>query len=319
MPHVESPSDPVPSQTELALRAQRGDWKVITERVTHKECRELPHQVPRRILFFGVGSSLHVAHLSAWALRRDRTRVRIPIVAVSSRAVGEDFIPQKGDWAIGISHRGRTEATSQAMDVCAREGAFCFQVSGRDAPRMPGAHFFLETVEQEVVEPHTRSVTGAICAITSLLLGNRALEEWEAIRSMGDPSLESCLEIFDRVPAPNVFVGEWEGEWIAREAALKFMEMARWPTRVYGTEEFFHGPRQAGMGEAALVEPAFVNRVWAVEHASDTRARELRAPRGFSFLGTTPLSFMPKLVELQWMALALALKRGINPDDLGKT
>lgn len=318
MPHAETSERSSTSQTELALRAQRGDWKAITERVTQKECRELPHQVPRRILFFGVGSSLHVAHLSAWALRRDRTRVRIPIVAVSSRAVGEDFIPQKGDWAIGISHRGRTEATSQALDICAREGAFCFQVSGGDAPRMPGAHFYLETVEQEVVEPHTRSVTGAICAITSLLLGNRALEEWEAIRSMGDPSLESCLEIFERVSAPNVFVGEWEGEWVAREAALKFMEMARWPTRVYGTEEFFHGPRQAGIGPASEVEPALVNRVWAVEHASDTRARELRAPRGFSFLGTTPLSFMPKLVELQWMALALALKRGINPDDLGK-
>jgi fructoselysine-6-P-deglycase FrlB-like protein len=107
-----------------------------------------------------------------------------------------------------------------------------------------------------------------------------------------------------------VLLGEWEGEWIAREGALKLMEMAKLPVRAFGSEEFFHGPKFS-------VKPK--DTIWHCETHRDPRSLDLSdAVQGevvrISVSTSTPISWVPALVELQWLALAVALNLGVDPD-----
>ncbi len=291
------------TQIEQTLRGQRDHWHEITERVSRIPSHELPPEAPKRILLFGLGSSHFAAKLTAYALMRDRSRPRLPAVACSSLGVGSEVIPTKGDWAFAFSHRGTSKATLQAIEACDRAGAFTFLVCGQGVEGPEGARFTLPTTPLEKVEPHTDSVTGAICAVTTLLIGAKAVEEWDALRSIGDPD----LDVFCRRAGkgPQVLLGEWEGEWLAREGALKLMEMARLPVRAYGSEEFFHGPRHSVAPDDAI---------WHVALAKDPRADEIRAAHRIAVIGSSPLAWVPALVELQWLALAVATNRGVDPD-----
>ncbi len=292
------------SLVEKTLRSQRDTWGEISQRVAAISGREFPHEPAKRIIIAGVGSSYHAAKLAGFALIRDKTRVRIPIVACNSMSVGMEVVPTRGDWFFGITHRGRTPVTLQAMDIAEQAGAFTLQVSGIDAPNAPSAKMVLNTVAQEPVEPHTASVTGAICAISTLLSGQKAVEEWDALRSIGDPDLETLRKRAGE--GPTVLIGEWEGEWLAREGALKLLEMADLASRAYGSEEFFHGPRFAYSPEK--------DRVWHVSMPKDPRNAMIRAAHSIGIYGATPLAWVPALVELQWLSLAVELKGGFAPD-----
>ena len=291
---------------ERALKSQRDSWQEISNRVAQFSSREFPHEPPKRILLFGVGSSYFAARLTAFALIKDKSRVRIPVVACSSLAIGLEVLPTRGDWAFGFTHRGGTPATLRALEHADRAGAFTLQVSGNKAHQSESARFLLSTVELEEVEPHTKSLTGAICAVTSLIGGAKAVEEWDAVRSIGDPD----ISVFRRRAGsgPAVILGEWEGEWIAREGALKLAEMARLPVHVYGSEEFFHGPKYAWKPE---------DSIWHVSVPKDPRNADISALRPshtVGIFGASPLAWIPALVEMQWLALAVALNRGENPD-----
>jgi fructoselysine-6-P-deglycase FrlB-like protein len=291
------------SRVEEALRTQRETWREISERVSALSSREFPHEPPKRILLFGVGSSHFAARLIGLTLIRDKSRVRTPVLSCPSTAIGHDVLPGKGDWAFALTHRGKSAATLQAMEICDRAGAFTLQVSGKDAPQAESARYMLPTVAMETVEPHTISVTGAVCAVTTLLLGAKAVEEWDALRSIGEPDIEVLKRRAGDGPA--VILGEWEGEWLAREGALKLLEMAKTPALSYGSEEFFHGPRAAVGSDA---------RVWHVSLPKDPRQSEIKASHTIGIFGQSPLAWVPALIELQWLAFAVALNRGVDPD-----
>ncbi len=297
-------SESTMSVVEQTLRSQREHWSAIAERTSRTSSRDLPHETPKRILIFGLGSSHFAARLSAYALMRDKSRLRTPVVACSSMAIGTEVIPQKGDWAIAITHRGGSRPTLEALDLCEKLGAFTVAVTGQDAKPVEAAKFTLTTVPVEKVEPHSIAVTGAICAITTFLMGAKCIEEWEALRSIGDPNLELLRSRVGQ--GPTLLLGEYEGEWLAREGALKLMEMARLPVRCFGSEEWFHGPRFSQRKDEVI---------WHVSVPKDPRNAEIRADHQIGIYGGTPLAWMPALVELQWLALAVALNRGLNPDD----
>ena len=297
-----------PTIIEQTLREQRDSWKEIAERVSAISSRELPHEPPKRIILFGLGSSFFAAKLAAFSLLRDKSRQRIPVVACSSTSIGIDVLPRSGDWVFALTHRGTSAVTLQALLLSERLGAFTIMVTGKDVESAPGARYHLTTVPLERVEPHTSAVTGAICAVTSLIMGQKAVEEWDALRSIGDPDLglyRSRAEM-----GPTIILGEWEGEWLAHEGALKLMEMAKLPVRAHGSEEFFHGPHHALTAE---------DKIWHVSMPKDGRNTEIGAMKAnlhhsIGIFGATPLAWIPALVELQWLALAVALNRGINPD-----
>lgn len=291
------------SEVENTLRNQREVWREISDRISAISSRELPPEAPRRILMFGVGSSHYAAKLTAYSLIRDRYRNRVPVVACASQEIGLEVIPQKGDWAFAFSHRGQTELTQKAFEQCARAGAFPVLVCGQGAPEGEIARFVLSTSPMEKVEPHTMAVTGAICAVTTLLLGVKSFEEWDALRSIGDPNLDLLRSRAGK--GPSVLLGEWEGEWLAREGALKLMEMAKLPVRAFSSEEYFHGPWMSVKSDEPL---------WHVSLSKDPRNAQIKSAYRVDVSGGTPMGYIPALVELQWLSLAVALNRGEDPD-----
>ncbi|MEN9722250.1 MAG: hypothetical protein RJB38_236 [Pseudomonadota bacterium] len=295
----------VQSAVERTLRSQRDVWRDVVARTSQYGARDLPREAPTRIFLFGTGSSHHAAKLCGFALLRDKTRVRIPVISCSSQQMGREFFPRRGDWAFGFSHRGRTGSTLQALEVCRREGAFTVLVAGKGVDLSSKyLDLLLQTCPQETVEPHTVAVTSAICAVTTLLLPARAAEEWDALTSVGDPNLELLCRRAG--PGPEAIVGEWEGQWLAREGALKLMEMAKLPVRSFGSEEFFHGPKYSVTGG-----------IWHIRMPEDTRMEDLarlKPAHTVDIYGGSPLAWVPALIELQWLSLAVALNRGVNPD-----
>jgi fructoselysine-6-P-deglycase FrlB-like protein len=292
-----------PSIVEQTLRSQRESWRDIYDRVAQISNRDLPFDAPKRVILFGVGSSHFAARLTALSLIRDKSRPRIPVVACSSTAIPTEVVPARGDWVFAFSHRAGGGPTIEALDFASRAGAMTILVCGKGAPQPEAAKYMLETVELEKVEPHTASVTGAVCAVTSLLVGQKAVEEWDALRSIGDPD----LDVFCRRAGkgPSVLLGEWEGEWLAREAALKLNEMAGLQPRAFGSEEYFHGPHFAQTADDVI---------WHVSVPRDPRASQIRAAHSIGIFGATPLAWVPALIELQWLALATAINRGVDPD-----
>ena len=300
------------SLVQEALSSQRSVWREIVLMLSGGDWRQtLPPTPPTRILLFGVGSSYFSAQLAAYSIRREfqilNQQTLIPVIACSSVDVGVEVIPQQGDWAFALSHRGKTSATLKALENCAESGAFTVLVSARGAPDCPLARLILPTSELEKCEPHTVGMTSAICAVTTLLCPSLG-KSWDGISVHSDPDLSSLRKSVG--DSPDLILGEWEGEWIAREAALKLTEMAQHRACFYSTEEFFHGPRVLSESRAQKQK----DHIWYIAHPEDQRSSEVNAQQKIKIPSGLSLSWVSALVESQWMTLALALNLGVNPD-----
>jgi fructoselysine-6-P-deglycase FrlB-like protein len=293
------------TKVEQALRSQRDAWREIVGRLSARSGRAFPSEPPRRILLFGIGSSHFAAKLAGITLSRAGMLPRVPVVSTTSMAIGADVMPSHGDWAFGISHRGKTPATLRGLQLCHQAGAFTVLVAGRDTVQEPPDYvrYVLSTCPLEEVEPHTISVSSAICAITTVLLGGKAAEEWQQLSDLPIPGLEALQARAGR--GPRLVLGEWIGEWIAREGALKLMEMARLPVRAFSSEEYFHGPRFSESKDTSI---------WHVSLRDDPRNADIRAVLRIDVSGHAALAWVPALVETQWLALAVALNIGVDPD-----
>jgi len=295
------------SLVEETLRLQKSVWKQTARRVAEIPFADISPEAPRRIILFGLGSSHFAARLVAHAMVADANRRRIPVLACSSMSIGHEILPSSGDLAIAFSHRGKPGPTMAALELFTRVGARTVLIGGDGAQVPKSIGTFVPTGPMERCEPHTMAVSGAVCAGTMLLLVGSAAgsveDEWGWLATMPDPDLNVLR---DRVKlGPQVLLGEWEGEWLAREGALKLMEMARLPVRTFGSEEFFHGPHFSHAQDASI---------WHVALPRDERAGQIQSSLTVRVAGASSLAWVPALIELQWAALGVALNRGVDPD-----
>jgi fructoselysine-6-P-deglycase FrlB-like protein len=301
------------SFVEEALRSQRKTLREIAQGIVKEGVSQnLPPQPPKRIILIGVGSSLFSAHLSGLTLMREQLRkpiqVQIPIISCSSVDIGLKVIPARGDWVFGLSHRGRTEVTLRALEVSSEAGAFTVLVTARDVVAAPFVRFTLPTSSLEKCEPHTVGMTSAICATTTFILGSPMADQWSALTRQSDPNLEVLQKDVEK--GPTVLLGEWEGEWIAREISLKLTEMAQLRVPAYGTEEFFHGPQvlSKSLGEQ--------EKIWYVPVPGDQRSSQVKDSYRTKGGKNHSISWVSALIDLQWRVLAVALNLGKNPDGI---
>jgi fructoselysine-6-P-deglycase FrlB-like protein len=328
------------SQVEKALRSQREVWPAVVQEVIKNGYPQmLPPLSPKRILFFGVGSSYIAAKLTSLSLIREagkkRNSIAAPVFACSSTQIDMEMTPERGDWVFAFSHRGKTPATLKAAEICARVGAFVVWVSAQEVDLPVSGRFLLPTSSLEQCEPHTVGLTSAVCAVTTLLAGAAMAENWKTLSSMPNPSFSALRE--RAAQGPKVVLGEWEGEWIAREARLKLIEMSGLFPQAFGSEEFFHGPeavlrKQSGTksvkvsGTGAVVGtetetekapgevPTPLPGIWYFSHPSDPRKKDIQASYQVNLASSHSVSWVSALVEAQWLCLAVALNLGVNPD-----
>ncbi len=283
------------THVELSLCRQRALWGEVSARAA-----ALSAPGRRRLLLFGLGSSGHCAHLTAETLAFGSPEPPA-CWAGSPLDVGRLVAPRPGDLAVAFSHRGKTPPTLAALERCRRAGAATAMICAAGAAQSRCADTVLATGPVERCEPHTSGMTGAVCAATSWLGGREAAAAWQRLAAAPDPDLAAFRR--DAGEAPDVVVGHGAGRWVAREGALKFVEMARRPVCAFDSEEYFHGWAFARAGAV----------VWHVAAPQDPRA-QLVSARRFA-VSPEALGWVEALVQLQWLALAFALERGLDPDE----
>jgi RpiR family transcriptional regulator, carbohydrate utilization regulator len=125
-----------------------------------------------RLVFFGIGSSGHVAHDAA--LRFSHLDIEAEAYSDSYQILGQSFRMKKnGEVAVGISHSGRSTVTVQALQIARDNGAMTLGISNyRKSPLHEVSRIFFCTSfsESQVKAAALSSQITQLCLIDSLYL-----------------------------------------------------------------------------------------------------------------------------------------------------
>lgn len=266
--------------TRKALFAQP-DWlREVPERVGD---RRLPEG---RVVFTGCGTSFHAAQTGGEAVQA--------LEAVLS--------PPRADLLVAVSHEGGTPVTLEA--VRAFEGPV-WLVSGRAEGPIADVADAVLVVTPAVEESycHTASYTCAVAALAALRGEDVSGLPAEVERALADPLPASDHERF-------VVAAAGPDRATAQEAVLKLREGARVAAEVHHTEQLLHGHL------AAIDERV---RAFVLEGEGRAAERAADAVRALGEIGaeTTLVPTVHPVVDIvrfQLLTLALAERRGVNPD-----
>jgi glucosamine--fructose-6-phosphate aminotransferase (isomerizing) len=245
--------------------------------------------------------------------------------------------PRLDGWlAIGISQSGRTPEITTVLDRYRAAGARTIAVTNDPASPLAAVadiELALDAGDEEAV-PATKTFTAELASVAMIAeaLGPVPWErsDWERIPSM----VEAVLD--DPGPAESaagmlgetrelIAVGRGFLMCVALEAALKLREATGVRAEGWSAADFRHGPVTVARGDLPLLAvsasgPAAADvEELATELAesgtpvlrlADRADAELPYPSGLS----EPLCVLPASVRAQQLALALALRRGIDPD-----
>ena len=272
------------NRTEQAVRAQ-ADW-LRALRVTQR----LPADA--RVVHTGCGTSFHAAQTGGRAVQ----------------ALDAAVDPPPADVMVCVSHEGETELTLRAAERFA--GAVWLVTGARESPLAQLAdEVVVCTPAIETSWCHTASYT---CAVAAL----RLLHGRDTTRVADE--VEAALE--QRVTAPAqeriAIVGSGVDWPTAQEAALKLREGARVDAVAYHTEQLLHGylaPVDPSSAAYVLLGGEELRRERAEEAA---RVLEALGSATTRLAGGKPVS---DIVFFHLLTLALAERRGVDPDSIGRS
>lgn len=222
-----------------------------------------PGSAARTLLALGCGTSYHAAALARSAgAAAAAPRVRAMAAYEAWQHEGE---VADVDWVLAVSHSGATDATLGAIEtVRRRTGAPVLAITCHRQSRLAQAadEVLVVPAADETVGPKTKGFTASAAALlTAVGIAGGARDAVEAA--------ERAALAMERVLAapPDAFaslvrrsaearqlwlLGAGPLQAVAREGALKIVEMAGLPARAIEQEEFIHGWRR-GTGPDHLV------------------------------------------------------------------
>jgi glucosamine--fructose-6-phosphate aminotransferase (isomerizing) len=238
----------------------------------------------------------------------------------------------KGRLVIVLSQSGASASSLVAMEVA--QHARCKTLaltSSRASPLgMNAAHVLEMPIGDEPVGPKTKGFLGSVATLQVLAerVGGPGAQSisGEDIARVIEPAREAAYALAAELSSVDVItiVGRGANFGVALEASLKIAEMAGVPCAAFPTEELLHG-RLHGITAASLVmmicggareveEARHVEEVMA-QHgcrvvAVDSSGQSWpphRAPL------TSPWDVLGLTIPFQWLAVALAEARGLQP------
>ena len=272
-----------------------------------------PLRASPTVWFAGTGSSWHVALWGTDLFLRNGIAARaIPAFDLATK---EGPRPHRDDLIFLVSHRGCRSLTAKATRAC--KGARVILVSGDGA--VMGPHELLEASPPEVSKAHSRSLIGAMAAL-SVALGEIKPGLAKTLATQRKKTAAALRKALGRPIPAAALPGQGKGWHLvgvgpylaaAFEVRLKTAEVAHRGAQAYHLEEFLHGP-------VAAVEQDDV--IWilgadGVPHGKAARALSARSWRPSTTKGLTPpwLAVL-NMVEGFKAALALARRDGLDPD-----
>lgn len=300
-----------------------------------------------RLVFVGIGTSLHAARVSElWTREFTSGRFRAQFEQ-SFEFLNHPFALDSEDAVIVFTHTGTSSASVEAIRRAKSEGALTVAITGENCGEgARAADFLIETCEQEAAFAYTKSYTTALAAVAVLLLRfadrkkflpevtlRASLErvpEWmrEALALEGE--VRGVAKKIGALPRIEIF-GAGAGWATAREAALKIKESCYIAAEGFETEEILHGPFSETDSRAAVIG-------MLTGKPTDERARQIFRAAGelpaVRVAITVPsanhdiaaehilvvpespewLSAFVHLVPLQLLNYFLAFERRTNPD-----
>jgi fructoselysine-6-P-deglycase FrlB-like protein len=253
-----------------------------------------PLAAPGRVALIGCGSSWHAAKAIA-ALREAAGAGETDAFAASEAALARPY-----DRIVAISRSGTTTEVRQALAPLAGRVPVTAIVGDPASPLAGGAAAVVDLSfadDRSVVQ--SRFVTTVIC-LARTWLG----EDTAALPDAAATALEAPLALDPAELDRAVFLATGPRIGLADAAALMLRETAQFWAESYPAMEYRHGPiSTAGPGAA----------VWFLDPPPEGLAAEVAATGATAVdaLGD-PLA---ELVRVQRLALAIAERRGLDPDN----
>jgi glutamine---fructose-6-phosphate transaminase (isomerizing) len=291
---------------------------------------------PAGVVIVARGSSDYAAIFARYLLE-GVTRRPVALAAPSLVTLygGE---PRLEGWlAVGISQSGRTPEIVTVLERYGAAGARSVAVTNDPDSALAAAadvHIELGAGEERAV-PATKTFTAQLAAVA---LVGEALGpvpwsdgDWERLPGviddlLGDPGpAERAAEALGHADE-LIAVGRGYLMCVALEAALKLREAAGVRAEGWSAADFRHGPVTVARGDIPLLAVSAAGPAAAdveelatqleqagtrVLRLADTPGAGLPYPGGLA----EPLCTLPATIRAQQLALALALRRGIDPDD----
>ncbi|HTV57299.1 MAG TPA: SIS domain-containing protein [Verrucomicrobiae bacterium] len=300
-----------------------------------------------RLLFVGIGTSLHAGRISElWTREFTSGRFRAQFEQ-SFEFLHHPFALDSQDAVIVFTHTGTSGASVEAIHRAKAAGALTIAIVGENCgERARAADFLIETCGQEAAFAYTKSYTTALAASAALLLrfadrkgflpeasGRAALGRVPDLMRQSlalEPEIRSIARKVASLPRVEIF-GAGPGWATAREGALKIKESCYIAAEGFDTEEILHGPFSELDSRGALIG-------MLTGKPSDERARQIFRAAGelktLRIAITVPsarhdisaehilvvpesdewLSAFVHLVPLQLLNYFIALEKGVNPD-----
>ncbi len=290
---------------------------------------------PAGVVIGARGSSDYAAVFGRYALE-PAIRRPVALAAPSLTTLYDVDLDLRGWIAVGVSQSGRTPEIRSVLSRYARAGACAVAISNEaDSPLAEVADVVIELgTGPESSVPATKTFTAELIAFGLLAeaLGAPPFSgaQWSAV-----PAAVAAV-VADPGPAERagasldgaggiVCVARGYLLCVALEAALKAREAARVRAEAWSAADFRHGPvtlagpdlpllaiSAPGPAAADVAELAerLGRRGTPVVRLGAMPGAELPLPGGLP----EPLATVPAAVRAQQLALALALRRGIDPD-----
>lgn len=276
---------------ETEISTQPDDWRKAVAVAAANEAA-LPAR-GESVAVLGCGSSSFMA-MSYAALREGRGAGRTDAFTASEMPPGRTY-----DRVVAISRSG---TTTEVLDVLRRLAGQVPRVAITAVPEAAISDVADEIIavdfadEQSVVQ--TRFGTTTLALLRASLGADLGQATTDAVTAMStDVDELSAAEQF-------TFLGSGWTIGLAHEAALKMREAAQMWTESYPAMEYRHGP-------ISIAEPGRVT--WMFGAAPAGLAAEV-ARTGATFVESDGLDPMAHLVVAHRLAVAVAARKGVDPD-----
>jgi len=320
----------------LALERLLGDPGPLVEVV-----RQVRRREPRLVLTVARGSSDHAATLLRYAVET-LTGVPVASAAPSVLTVYGRRLRLDGALVVGISQSGESVDVAEVVAAARGKGTLTVAVTNNpDSTLARGADLTVPQhagAEQAVAATKTYLTQAAVGVLLAARWAGRD-DLLEAAASVPD-AIRSVLASLAPVETAAVrlthaseatTLGRGYAYATAQETGLKLSETCALPTRAYSPADFLHGPIAAAGAQSPVI-------AYATDDATLKSTLEaLKKLRGQGAdvvvvsdsqealaLATAPIGVpagvppvlepLVQIVAGQWLALNLALARGLDPD-----
>ena len=278
------------SETEQEVASQPERWRRAAE-LAPQVGDALPAR-GQRVAVVGCGTSLYMARAFA-SLRERRGAGETDAFPASEFPTGRSY-----DHVLAISRSGTTSEVVSLLEGLTEQRTTV--ITG--VPGSPAAARASQAVtmgfadERSVVQ--TRFATATLALLRAHLGEDLGPVIAEAERALAEPIAAEDLE-----QEHFVFLGHGWSVGIAEEAALKLREAARSYTEAYPAMEYRHGP---------ISIAARRTLVWVVGSPDPSIVDDVRSVGASVRVAT--FDPMAELVRVHRLMLALAERRGLDPD-----